>query len=271
MAKLKSYSLNTLTIILGVLYAFPLLYMFLTSFKKEQDVTPPSLFFTPTLENYQQVLGGNFFHHFWNSTYITVLTVVFSLILGVLAAYVIAFGGMSQKKANNIYFWFLSTIILPPVAVLIPVYIIFRTLGIVDTQIGLIILYTGIGIPLVVWMVRSFLKEIPYEIIEAAKIDGCSDISIFLKIVLPLVKLGVISSGLLVFVLTWNEFFFAVALTFMDANTLPVYMATFMTQQGYFWASLSAISTIAILPPLVFGLIMQKYFVKALTGSAVKG
>lgn len=263
--------LTIVTYIIGILYAFPLLYMFITGFKKEQDVVPPKLFFTPTLENYKAIMNADFLMHLWNSVTIASFTILFALILGVCGAFVLVFGKMDKKKSNNVYFWFLSTIILPPVSVLIPVYISFKYLGLIDSKIGLIILNTGISVPLVVWMVHSFLKEIPYEIVEAAKLDGCSDVSIFLKIILPLIRLGIISSGLLVFVLTWNEFFFAVALSFIEAPTLPVYMASFMTQQGYFWAKLSAISTLAILPPLVLGMIMQKYFVKALTGSAVKG
>ncbi|TDF98852.1 carbohydrate ABC transporter permease [Paenibacillus piri] len=255
----------------GILYSFPLIYMVLTSFKKESEVTPPSFIFTPTLENYRTVLTPEFQSFIWNSVTVTVFTILISVVLGLMAAYTIVFSRMQPQKQNNLFFWFVTTNLLPPVGVVVPIYLILKNLQMLDSKLTLILLYSGGNIPLVVWMVYSFLKEIPKEILEAASIDGSSRTTAFFKVILPLIKSGVASSALLVFVFTWNEFFFAVSFTSVQSSTIPVYMASFMTQQGLFWAKMSAISTIAVLPPIILGWLSQKAFVRGMTMGAVKG
>jgi sorbitol/mannitol transport system permease protein len=255
----------------GIFYSFPLIYMALTSFKRETEVTPPSFIFTPTLENYRTVLTPAFKGFIWNSITVSVVTIIISLVFGLMAAYTIVFSRMTTKKANNLFFWFVTTNLLPPVGVVIPIYLILKNLHMLDHKLTLVFLYAGANIPLVVWMVYSFLKEIPKEILEAAYIDGSSRTNAFFKVILPLIKTGVASSALLVFVFTWNEFFFAVSFTSVESPTVPVYMASFMTQQGLFWAKMSAISTIAVLPPIVLGWLSQKTFVRGMTMGAVKG
>jgi sorbitol/mannitol transport system permease protein len=250
-------------------FFFPILYMVLTSFKHETEAVPPSLFFTPTLENYRTVLSSGILPHILNSGIITLTTMLFCILLGVPAAYAIVFGKL--KKPDSTFFWFLSTTLLPPVSVIIPVFLVFKYLNLLDSRWGMIIIYTGANIPIAVWMVRSFLKDIPKELLEAADIDGATRPHTFFRIIIPLARTGIISTALLVFIFVWNEFFFAVNLTYIHASPIPVYMASYMTQEGLFWAKLSAISTLTVLPPLVLGWISHKALVRGLMMGAVKG
>lgn len=263
---------NLLTWLVGLIWFFPLLYMVLTSFKPETEVVPPSIIVAnPTLENYRAVLKGSILSYFGNSMAITLGAVICSLTLGVPAAYAIVFGGMTPKKSDNLFFWFLSTTLLPPVSVIVPIFLLFRFGAMLDTLWGLILIHTGVNIPIVIWMTRSFLMDVPMEVLESADLDGASRWKSFFIIVLPLAKSGILATGLLVFVFVWNEFFFAVNLTYVKAAPVPVYMASFMTQEGLFWAKLSAISTTVALPPLILGWISQKSLVHGLTMGAVKG
>jgi len=267
---LKEYSMNIGTVILCLVWIFPIIYMIITSFKVEESVVPPSLLIHHfTLNNYKDVLNPDILRHVWKSVLTTTVSVIFCIILGVPAAYRIVFGRM--KKPNQLYFWFVSTQLLPPCAVLVPAFLSLKALGLLDTTAGLVILYTGIHIPLIIWMVTAFLKDVPYEIIEAADMEGSTRLNTFFKMVLPLTRSGIISAGLLTFIFIWNEFFFAVNLTAVKANTLPVYMASFMTQEGLFWAHLSAIATVSVIIPIALGIFSQKSLVKGLTMGSVKG
>jgi sorbitol/mannitol transport system permease protein len=250
-------------------FFFPILYMVLTSFKHETEAVPPQLFFSPTLENYRTVLGSGILPHILNSMLITVVTMLFCVLLGVPTAYSIVFGKL--KKPDSVFFWFLSTTLLPPVSVIIPVFLLFKFMHLLDNRWGMVLIYTGANIPIAVWMIRSFLKDIPRELLEAADIDGATRVRSFFKLILPLARTGIISTALLVFIFVWNEFFFAVNLTYINASTIPVYMASYMTQEGLFWAKLSAISTLTVLPPLVLGWVSHKTLVRGLMMGAVKG
>jgi len=268
--KAGNFMITFLTYVLCLVWVFPVYYMVITSFKVEESVIPPSLVINKfTLDNYAIIISKTIFSHISNSVLVTVISVLFCLAIGLPAAYRIVFGKM--KNPGNLYFWFISTQLLPPCAVLVPAFLILRWMNLLDTRTGLILIYVGIHTPLIIWMVTSFFKDIPIEILEAADIDGCSKLRAFFKIIFPLSKSGIMSSALLTFVFIWNEFFFAVNLTAIKANTLPVYMASFMTQEGLFWAKLSAISTITILIPVIFGILSQKALIEGLTMGAVKG
>jgi len=257
----------------AILYFFPILYMFLSAFKTEFQAVSPSLFFSPTLETFRKVLGDKNMYGFLKNSLLQVFAgTIICLILGTPAAFVLIFGKFKNKETNGkIYLWFLTTILLPPVAVIVPLYTWFQTFRLIDKPIGLLIVYVGFHVPIVVWMLHSFFSDIPIEIIEAADIDGCSRLQQLTLITLPLVRTGLIAAGMLVAVFIWNEFFIAFNLTGNRAATLPVYMARFREQQGMFVAQLSAASTIAILPAVVLGWISQKSLVKGLTAGAVKG
>jgi sorbitol/mannitol transport system permease protein len=254
---------------LSLLFFFPILYMFLTSLKSEAQAIQISFLFEPTLESFKTVLNKDIVQYLSNSVLVTLAVTLLSLLFGIPATYGLVFGTL--KNPDTRYFQFVSANLLPPVGVIFPWFIIFRFLHLLDTRLGLIIIYTGVNIPLVIWIVTSFFKDVPQEIVEAAEIDGCSKFYGFFKVILPLTRTGIISAALLVIIFAWNEFFFAVNLTYVKAGTIPVYMARFMTQEGLFWAKLSAISSICVLPPLILGWITQKSMIKGLTMGAVKG
>lgn len=258
-----------LVYLLGFIYFFPILYMFLTGLKSEMHVVPPSLIFRPTLENFQTVLQGGILSHLGNSVLVTFSVALISLLFGIPASYSLVYGKL--KKPDGLFFWFVTTNLLPAVGVILPLFLLFKNLHLLDTLLGLVIVYAGVNIPLVIWMVNSFFKDVPTDIIEAAEIDGCSKFYGFFKIIMPLTRTGIMSAALLVIIFVWNEFFFAVNLTYAKSGTIPVYMASFMTQEGLFWAKLSAISTVSVLPPVILGWITQKSMIKGLTMGAVKG
>jgi sorbitol/mannitol transport system permease protein len=271
MKKMGSILLTVITYIIALLYFFPVLWMFITGFKSEGDAVkmPPSLIFHPTLENYQLVWSSGVGLYLKNSSVVALSSTLLSLALGVPAAYALAM--FKLKKGDDILFWFISTKMLPAVGVIIPIYLVFKNMNLLDSSIALIVLYTAMNVPLVVWMMRSFFKDIPYELIEAYQVDGATGWQGFFKVTFPLIRPGIISTALLCLVFAWNEFFFGVSLTYTNASTMPVYMSSFMTQEGLFWAKMSAVATIAVLPALILGWFTQKQLVRGLTMGAVKG
>ncbi len=257
----------------GILYFFPILYMFLTGFKTEMQAVNPALFFKPTLVTFEKVLRDpDMILYLNNSIFQVISSTLICLLLGVPAAFVLQFGRFKKATTNDsMYLWFITTILLPPVAVLVPLYLTFNALQLHKTLLGLLIVYVGFHLPLVVWMVHSFLADIPASLIEASEIDGCTRSQQLTKVVVPLARTGIITAGLLVAVFIWNEFFLGFNLTTNQTATLPVYMARFREQQGQFTAQLSASSTISVLPAILLGWLTQKSLVKGLTMGAVKG
>ncbi len=250
---------------------FPIFWMFITSFKTEVAAvaTPPQIFFAPTLENYVAVQErAAYFNFAWNSVIISVGATVLALIIAVPAAYAMAF--FPTKRTKSTLVWMLSTKMLPPVGVLVPIYILGRDTGLLDTRIGLIIIYTLINLPIVVWMIYSFFKEVPKEILEADRMDGATTYQEVAYVLLPLALPGIASTALLSVILSWNEAFWSLNLTTFDAAPLTAFIASFSSPQGLFWAKLSAASTMAIAPILIFGWFSQKQLVRGLTFGAVK-
>lgn len=263
--------LTTLTHILAFLMFFPILWMVLTSFKTEQVAFafPPRLFFTPTLENWQIALVGTDYLQFLSNTLIiTVISTLAALVLGVPAAYAMAF--YATKRTDASMLWVMSTRMLPPAGVIVPLYVIFQRLGLLDTFTGIIIIYTGMNVPLVIWMVRSFMIDIPFEIIEAARMDGVTLWQEISRMVLPLTVPGLAATSLLCFIFAWNEFFFAFNLTTKTAAPLSVYISSFKTAEGLFWAKMSAAATATVFPVLIAGWVAQRQLVTGLTMGAVK-
>ena len=250
---------------------FPIFWMFITSFKTEvvAVATPPQLFVSPTLENYVAVQErAAYFNFAWNSVIISVGATILALLLAVPAAYAMSF--FPTKRTKSTLLWMLSTKMLPSVGVLVPIYILGRETGLLDTRIGLIIIYTLINLPIVVWMIYSFFKEVPKEILEADRMDGASTYQEVAYVLLPLALPGIASTALLSIILSWNEAFWSLNLTTFDAAPLTAFIASFSSPQGLFWAKLSAASTMAIAPILIFGWISQKQLVRGLTFGAVK-
>ncbi len=268
-AKRRYLIFSAIAIVITFLWIFPIIYMVISSFKEEVQVAIPSLLFHPTLENYQEVISATFFKSLRNSVVITLGTVLVTTLLAVPASYALVFSNV--KSPNGIYFWFVSTTFLPAIAVIMPVFIIFQRIHMIDQPIALILLYTGAGVPMMIWLITNFFKEIPKDIIEATKIDGCNRWQTFYSIMLPLVRNGIVSAAFLVFIITWNEFFFAITVTYTESTTLAVYMSKYMTQQGYFWGKMSATGTLIVIIPIVLGFSAQKSLVRGLTSGSVKG
>ena len=269
--KITGHFLSGLTIVLALVFFFPIFWMFLTSFKTEVDafVFPPLLTFQPTLDNYRiALLESKYFEQLWNTVVITGLSTLVALLLGVPAAYSLAF--YPSKRSEFTLMWMMSTRMLPPVGIIIPLYVIFRSLSLFDTHGGMIILFTAMNLPLVVWMMHSFLSDVPYEILEAARIDGVNLWQVFRSVILPLALPGLMATILLCFIFTWNEFFLAFNMTITKAAPLSVFIASFKTSEGLFWAKMSAAATITALPVVIAGWAAQHQLVRGLTAGAVK-
>lgn len=255
----------------ALLLFFPILWMVLTSFKGETAAiaSPPQFLFTPTLDSYREVQSrADYVHFACNSLLVSGGGTILALLFAIPAAYAMAF--FPTKRTRGTLLWMLSTKMLPPVGVLVPIYLLFSTLGMLDTRTGLIVIYALMNLPIVVWMLFTFFKEVPKEILEAGRMDGARTGGEFWFLLLPLSLPGIASTGLLSLILCWNEAFWSLNLTSSDAAPLTTFIAGFSSPQGLFFAKLSAASTIAVAPILVFGWLSQRQLVRGLTFGAVK-
>ena len=262
---------SVLAWLVALIMFFPILWTVLTSFKTELQAIaiPPLVFFEPTLENYALVQErSDYLSYALNSVLTSFGATSLAIIIAIPAAYSLAF--FPTKRSKDILLWMLSTKMLPAVGVLVPIYVLFRDLQLLDTVIGLVLIFTLINLPIVVWMLYSSFKEIPKEILEAVRLDGASVWDEVRHAVLPLSVGGLASTALLSLVLCWNEAFWALNLTSADAGTLAALIASYSSPEGLFWAKLSAASTMAAAPIIVLGWFCQKQLVQGLTFGAVK-
>ena len=257
---------------IGFLIFFPILWTVLTSFKTEaQAISDPPvfLFFDWTLENYAIVQERSDYARFlWNSVIIAVGSTVLGTIISVPAAWSMAF--VPSKKTKDILLWMLSTKMLPAVGVLYPIYLIFIELGLLDTKVGLVAVMTLINLPIIVWMLYTYFREIPGEILEAARMDGATLANEIVYVLTPMAIPGIASTLLLNIILAWNEAFWTLNLTASKAAPLTAFIASYSSPEGLFWAKLSAASTLAIAPILIMGWFSQRQLVRGLTFGAVK-
>ena len=257
---------------LGILIFFPILWTFLTSFKSEADAiaSPPQfLFFHWTTENYAEVQSrSNYLSHFMNSVIISFGSTLIGLIIAIPAAWAMAFS--PTKRTKDVLMWMLSTKMMPPVGALIPIYLMFRNSGLLDTRTGLVIVLTLINLPIIVWMLYTYFKEIPVDILEACRMDGAVLWKEIVYVLLPMAVPGIASTMLLNVILAWNEAFWTLNLTAANAAPLTAFIASYSSPEGLFWAKLSAASTLAIAPILLLGWFSQKQLVRGLTFGAVK-
>jgi sorbitol/mannitol transport system permease protein len=255
----------------ALLLFFPLGWLLLTAFKTELQAiaVPPELFFSPTLENFHEVQErSDYLHYAWNSVVTSVVSTLLGLAIAAPAAYAMAFH--KGKRDKDILMWMLSTKMMPAVGALVPIYVLAQKSSLLDTQLGLIIVFTLSNLPIMVWMLYSSFKEIPNEILEAARMDGATLWQEAVKVLLPLGMGGLASTGLLCLVLSWNEAFWSLNLSSAQAGTLATLIASYSSPEGLFWAKLSAASLMAIAPIVVFGWFSQKQLVQGLTFGAVK-
>ena len=257
---------------IGFVIFFPILWTILTSFKTEaQAINDPPLFlfFDWTLENYAIVQErSNYMRFLWNSIFLACGSTLLGIIIAVPAAWSMAF--VPSQRTKDILMWMLSTKMLPAVGVLYPIYIAFVKLGLLDNRFGLMIVLMLINLPIIIWMLYTYFKEIPGEILEAARMDGASLGNEILYVLTPMAIPGIASTVLLNIILAWNEAFWTLNLTAAKAAPLTAFIASYSSPEGLFFAKLSAASTMAIAPILILGWFSQKQLVRGLTFGAVK-
>src|SRR5713226_4280936 len=256
----------------GFLIFLPILWMFLTSFKTELEafaMPPVFLFFHWTTENYATVQGrSDYIHHALNSILIAGGSTLIAMLIAVPAAWSMAFA--PGKRTKDVLLWMLSTKMMPPVGALIPIYLLFKDSGLLDSRVGLIGVEFLINLPIIIWMLFTYFKEIPGEILEASRMDGATPWREIVYVLAPMAVPGVASTILLNVILAWNEAFWTLNLTTTEAAPLTTFIASYSSPEGLFWAKLSAASTMAIAPILVLGWFSQRQLVRGLTFGAVK-
>ncbi len=257
---------------IGFLIFFPILWTILMSFHSEGDAikSPFAMLASPwSFDSYAEVQErSNYARHFWNSVVISVGSTLIALVIAIPAAWSMAF--VPGRRTKDLLMWMLSTKMMPAVGVLVPMYLIFRDLGLLDNLAGVTVVLTLINLPIVVWMLYTYFKEIPSEILEAARMDGASLKSEILYVLTPMAVPGIASTMLLNVILAWNEAFWTLQLTTSKAAPLTQFIASYSSPEGLFYAKLSAASTMAIAPILILGWFSQKQLVRGLTFGAVK-
>jgi multiple sugar transport system permease protein len=253
---------------------FPFYVIVTTALKAENAIFawPPVWNFQPTLQSFYNALfvfgGRSAVSYLVNSIVISAVSTFLAVVLGAMAAY--GFARFSFAGKRHLAFWILSTRFAPPVAFIVPIYLMVQKVGLLDSHIALILIYTAMNLSLVIWILRGFFAEIPIEIEEAALVDGYSRLQIFWHVAVPLVRPGIVSTAILSAIFSWNEFLYAMVLTQSRAATLPVYLAGFSNSMGLAWGEYMAVGTMAVLPILVFTFSLQKHLVRGLTFGAVK-
>ncbi|GAB6846538.1 carbohydrate ABC transporter permease [Paraburkholderia kururiensis] len=255
--------------LIALLLFFPIFWMAITAFKTEQQAYASTLFFMPTLESFREVFArSDYFAFAWNSVLISVGVTVICLLFAVPAAYAMAF--FPDHRTQKILLWMLSTKMMPSVGVLVPIYVLWKNSGLLDTVWGLVIVYSLINLPIAVWMAFTYFNEIPRDILEAGRIDGAATWQEIVYLLMPMALPGLASTALLLVILSWNEAFWSINLSSSHAAPLTVFIASYSSPEGLFWAKLSAASLLAVAPILIVGWLSQKQLVRGLTFGAVK-
>ena len=259
--------------VLILLFIFPIYWMISTSFKElnQAFTTIPTWFFPPTINNYQRVMiESGFSLKLLNSLFIGASASVIALLIASSLSY--TYTRYKLIGGKHVLFWILSLRIIPPIVAVVPIYIMFRTMGLLDSYIGLIMVYVFMNLPLSVWLLLGFFKDLPLELEEAALIDGCSRFGVFFRIVLPIVKPGLIAAGLLSFIFCWNEFLYASILSGSSRmGTAPVGLYEYATPVSMLWGHIAAAGSVMLIPVAIIAIIVQKHMVRGLTMGAVKG
>ena len=257
-------------------FLFPLYWLAATAFKPPGQLfaLPPALVpASPTLAHFRDLLAGAALGRLaWNSAVVAMGSTLLALIVGTLGAYSLSRFTLPYRLNNHISFWILSTRAFPPIISIVPLFLILRQFGLVDTRLGLVLAYAGFNLPFVVWMMKGFFDDLPRELEESALVDGDSPFGAFRRIALPLVRPGLAATALFCLILSWNEFLFALVLTQTDAAlTLPVGIANQVTQYEIRWGAMSAAGVVAMVPLFFVALLVQRHLVRGLTYGAVKG
>lgn len=273
MRKARNIAMFLVTLVFVVAWAFPIAWSVLNSFKTERDILayPPRFVFEPTLAAYREVLFGaqSILPNLWSSMVISVGTTVLTMVLAIPAAYALARLRVPGRRMTG--FYILVTQMLPPVGIIIPYFLLLRNIGWMDTYHGIIIIYLSFSLPFAIWLMVSYFEDIPFEMEEAAAVDGASRLITLRRIILPQVRGGIAVTVVFVFLNAWNEFLFAVVLSGNTVRPVTIAMFNFVSVEQTLWAQLAAVSVIAMLPVVVLGIVAQSHIVKGLTVGAVKG
>lgn len=275
-----SYRSNAVRVVLGVLTvlvvlmtAVPLLWMALTSIKQNNDITSatPQFLFSPTLDHYRGLFtgGNNLLSYIKNSLIASLASACIATALGATAGY--GLSRLHHKRKSDLAFWIISTRMAPIAAVLLPLYLIFRDLGLLDSIWGLVVAYLTFNLPFAVWIMNAFFTGLPTSLEEAAQVDGAGRWTAFWRIALPLTKPGLVTTWILCLVFSWNDYAFAQTFSGTNSQTIPIAATQLITQTGIDWGQVTAIGTIVVLPMVVAGLAVRRWLVTGLTLGAVTG
>jgi multiple sugar transport system permease protein len=271
--KLRIFAALLVSIVVAAAWVFPIVWSVLNSFKTEQDILayPPKWFFSPSLAAYKAVLFGSssILPNLWSSFVISFGTTLLTMSTAIPAAYALARLRLRAKKFTG--FYVLATQMLPPVGIIIPYFLILRNIGWIDTYEGIILVYLSFSLPFAIWLLVSYFEDVPFEMEEAAYLDGASRLQAMRRIVIPQVKGGVAVTIVFVFLNAWNEFLFAVVLSGNTVRPVTIAMFNFVSVEQTLWAQLAAVSVLAMVPVILLGIFAQKNIVKGLTVGAVKG
>jgi sorbitol/mannitol transport system permease protein len=269
-SRLRSAAATTLTWVAVLAFFFPVFWMFLNGFKPEAKASTvdPVLFFEPVLTGFRTALDRGMGVYLLNSVTAAVGSTLLVLVLAIPGAYALSIRRV--KKVEDAMFFFISTRFMPVAASVLPLYMILKTIGGLDRIIVLVVIYAAMNLPIAIWMMRSFMMEVPFEIIEAARVDGAGLFREMTRIVMPLLLPGISAAGLICFIFAWNEYFLALLLTSSSAKTTPPFLGSFVDGRGQFLAVLSAAATLAALPVIAAGWSAQKQLVRGLSLGAVK-
>jgi multiple sugar transport system permease protein len=262
--------IQVLVIGLAALVLAPFLWLLRMSFETNAQIFafPPRLWFAPTIGNYLALWQTEFRHSFLNSTVVSLASTLASMVVGVPAAYALS---RMRRHSDMLSLWIIASRLAPPTAFAIPYFLVYRELDLIDTRLGLVIIYLTFNISLVIWLMRSFFENTPRAFEEAAWIDGAGFWQGLIRIVLPTAAPGLAATAILCFVFSWNDFFFALILTRSDAMTAPVAVVNFMNYEGWEWGRIAAGGTMVMLPVLVFSLVVRRFLISGLTAGAIKG
>jgi multiple sugar transport system permease protein len=263
--------LYVLVLVLAAMIMLPFVWLVLMSFKTNEDIFafPPKLLFTPTLQNYAGLWASSFRYSFLNSAIVSVSSTLLALLVGVPGAYALSRVSIRHEKPLSLLI--LASRMAPPIAFTIPYFLAYRWMGLLDTRLGLILIYLTFNISLVVWLMRSFFDACPRSLEEAAWVDGATLWQGFTRIMLPISGPGVAATAILCFLYSWNDFFFALILTRNQAMTAPVAVVNFMNYEGWEWGKIAAGGTMVMLPVLIFSILVRKFLISGMTTGAVKG
>lgn len=257
--------------LLVVIFVFPVYWLFIISFKTPEEIFAfPPVWYPRSIQfsNYKVLFKDGDAETVWNSLILATVSTFFAMILGTIAAYSLV---RFKTGGENLAVWIISQRMMPPVAIVFPIFLLYVFLGWVDTYVGLILLYTAFSLPYVIWMMRGYIEDIPLELEESALVDGCSRWAVLWKVVMPMARSGLFATAVFTFVFAWNDFLFALVLTRTEVTTYTVQVTHYFGGQSNFWAKIAAMSVLGTIPVFIAVATMQRYLVRGISMGAVKG